>query len=63
MRRTLLWLVGLGLLASMFGTKRSPADRVRYVADTPKAECDPSYPTLCIPVGAPDLDCDERSPL
>ncbi len=25
----------------------------------PAANCDPSYPTLCIPPGAPDLDCGE----
>jgi micrococcal nuclease len=23
----------------------------------PAGDCDPSYPTLCIPPGAPDLDC------
>jgi micrococcal nuclease len=23
--------------------------------------CDPSYPTLCIPIGAPDLDCKDIS--
>jgi micrococcal nuclease len=24
---------------------------------TPATNCDPSYPSLCIPIGAPDLDC------
>ena len=26
-------------------------------AATPSGDCDPSYPTLCIPPGSPDLDC------
>ena len=29
--------------------RRSPA--------IPASDCDPSYPTLCIPIGSPDLDC------
>ena len=24
---------------------------------SPAGDCDPSYPTLCIPIGSPDLDC------
>ena len=45
-----------------------PATAVPLVAPTPapvaapaSAACDPSYPTLCIPVGAPDLDCPDIS--
>ena len=37
------------------------------LAAVPASDCDPSYPTLCIPVGAPDLDCgdipDRRFPV
>ncbi len=27
----------------------------------PGADCDPSYPDLCLPIGGPDLDCGELS--
>lgn len=30
-------------------------------AGLPAPDCDPSYPTLCLPVGAPDLDCGDLS--
>ena len=37
------------------------------VVAPPAGNCDPSYPTLCIPVGSPDLDCgdipDRRFPV
>ena len=28
----------------------------------PEPECDPSYPTLCIPPDAPDIDCPDLPP-
>jgi hypothetical protein len=37
-------------VASTTTTERPPAG---------EQECDPSYPTLCIPPGAPDIDCPE----
>lgn len=30
-------------------------------AQAPSADCDPSYPTICIPANSPDLDCPEIS--
>jgi uncharacterized protein YraI len=46
----------------------APAPEVRTVSAPPPApvaqpqnNCDPSYPTLCIPVGSGDLDCGEIS--
>lgn len=30
-------------------------------AEAPAANCDPSYPTICIEVGIPDLDCPDIS--
>lgn len=42
---------------------RQPAPRpvkpVRPVA--PAANCEPSYPDICIPIGSPDLDCPDMS--
>lgn len=35
----------------------TPAAPAAGLAAQPGASCDPSYPTLCIPVGAADLDC------
>jgi hypothetical protein len=33
---------------------------IRLVVAAPEPPpCDPSYPTICIPPGAPDLDCDQ----
>ena len=26
---------------------------------TPSADCDPSYPDLCLPIGGPDINCDD----
>ncbi len=44
-----------------------PTATTAPVATTSTANCDPSYPTLCIPPGAPDLDCgditDKRFPV
>ena len=31
----------------------------RRPTDPPSGNCDPSYPTVCIPPGPPDLDCGE----
>ena len=47
--RRLLWLAAIGVLLASAGTKSRDDD----------TDCDPSYPTLCIPVGAADLDCAE----
>jgi hypothetical protein len=27
--------------------------------ETPAAQCHPSYPSICIPLGSPDVDCPE----
>jgi len=48
--RRLGWIVTILTLAWALYTKGNPTGQ-----DPPA--CDPSYPTLCIPVGAPDLDC------
>jgi hypothetical protein len=31
------------------------------VTEPPQADCDPSYPTVCIPSPPPDLDCGQIS--
>ena len=36
----------------------SPSEPVK---STPQTDCDPSYPTVCIPTYPPDLDCGEIS--
>jgi micrococcal nuclease len=59
--RRLLWLVGIGFLASVVARRPGDTSETRNVAASRRAECNPSYPTLCIPVGARDLDCDEIS--
>ena len=33
------------------------------VGGRPPSECDPSYPTVCLPPPPPDLDCPEVLPL
>ncbi len=38
----------------------APVPAVPAVA-APAGDCDPSYPTLCIPIGSPDLDCGDIS--
>jgi len=47
----LAWYVAIAALVLVL-VKKGP----RIVAAV-STECDPSYPTLCIPVGAPDRDC------
>lgn len=37
---------------------KAPPEPRTVIVDPPRS-CDPSYPTLCIPPGAPDLDCDQ----
>jgi hypothetical protein len=39
----------------------APAPVPPVPAAAPANDCDPSYPTLCIPVGSPDLDCGDIS--
>lgn len=36
-----------------------PAGALPGSAESPSGSCDPSYPTLCIPPGIPDLDCSD----
>lgn len=45
--------------ARLLGTSASPVQPAAPPAAPPRANCDPSYPTLCIPPGAFDLDCPE----
>ena len=44
-------------------TTKRPATRKPTPKPTktkkPPSNCDPSYPTLCIPPGSPDLNCDD----
>ena len=35
----------------------TPALRSGGISLTPAANCDPSYPEVCIPPSPPDLDC------
>ena len=64
--RGLVWIVGtLAIIWALSGENTSG----RYEENAParyeehalgrqgEPACDPSYPTLCIPVGTPDLDC------
>jgi hypothetical protein len=54
--------LGIGLMVALImlfalpftGARASP---ILQVPPTPAVTCDPSYPTLCIPPEAPDLDC------
>ncbi len=42
---------------------QSSIDAAPAAAAAPVADCDPSYPDLCLPIGGPDVDCgdvDER---
>lgn len=39
----------------------SPNRRPLVVTEPPQADCDPSYPTVCIPSPPPDLDCGQIS--
>jgi beta-lactam-binding protein with PASTA domain len=42
------------------GVRVRPGKDIRLVVAAPEpAPCDPSYPTLCIPPGVSDLDCDQ----
>jgi hypothetical protein len=49
LRRVLPWAAGAVLLATVAPTPPSGQNE--------PPECDPSYPTICIPAGASDLDC------
>jgi hypothetical protein len=33
--------------------------KIKDIVNNPSANCDPSYPAVCIPPYPPDLDCDE----
>ena len=57
-------VVLLGAVPSVAGGQAGPSDdstTTSMITTDPPAqpECDPSYPTLCIPPDAPDLDCPE----
>jgi hypothetical protein len=56
MRRP-LWPLGLVLLGAALVGRRHDAPPVRQVSSWSGPECDPSYPTLCLPLDGPDLDC------
>ena len=48
--------------------ERRPLDVARallplVVGGRPVSECDPAYPTVCLPPPPPDLDCPEVLPL
>lgn len=45
--------------ARLLETGAAPAPPAAPPAAPPRVNCDPSYPTLCIPPGAFDLDCPE----
>jgi hypothetical protein len=52
--RRLVWIAGiLALVWALYG-KATPGRQG-------EPACDPSYPTLCIPIDAPDLDCADVS--
>lgn len=61
----------VGAPASNTASNTAPAAAAPTVAPTtapepqpasaPASNCDPSYPTICIPAGSPDLDCPEIS--
>ena len=61
-RRRLCWAV-LALLLASAGAGSSAAGQSSVfapfvVGSRPRgAECDPSYPTVCLPSPPPDLDC------
>lgn len=52
-------LAGRGLWGAgcQSGVPLPPAGAPPGSAEPPIGSCDPSYPTLCIPPGIPDLDC------
>ena len=52
----LLWIIGLLVIASLLARKMG-----FHVIGMVTGDCDPSYPTLCIPIGTPDLDCADVS--
>jgi hypothetical protein len=43
-------------------TRPTPNTSDDVVPSPPVPECDPSYPTLCIPSDAPDIDCTDLPP-
>ena len=52
--RRLVWIVGIVALVWVLSAKATPKRQG-------EPACDPSYPTLCITVGTPDLDCADVS--
>ncbi len=48
----LVWCLAIATLVFALVRRARPS-----IVEAVNAECDPSYPTLCIPVGAPDRDC------
>ena len=66
MVRRLLCLLVLALLLASAGAGSSAAEGSAtsfapfVIGSRPRgAECDPSYPTVCIPSPPPDLDCSD----
>lgn len=60
MMRRVAWLLGAVWAGSLLaGRHPEPAHRVASGTQSRRPDCDPSYPTVCIPPAPPDLDCDE----
>jgi hypothetical protein len=58
MMRRVGWLLGLVWVASLVvGRRPERAYRTASGVRPARVECDPSYPTVCIPPAPPDLDC------
>lgn len=50
-----------GIGADKWINNESPNPESPSTTPLPLSKCDPSYPTLCIPLNSPDLDCGEIS--
>lgn len=58
MTRAALVVLLLAVTIAAGASAESPAVFVPFVAGgRPAGECDPSYPTICLPSPPPDLDC------
>ncbi|HRA48177.1 MAG TPA: thermonuclease family protein [Thermomicrobiales bacterium] len=59
-----MWSACPGLIGTVAPTAKATAQPIGILSG---GNCDPSYPTLCIPIGSPDLDCpdipDRRFPV
>lgn len=58
----LVFALGVGALISAYrvplAASVAPTATIRTLVNAPaRSDCDPSYPTVCIPPAPPDLDC------